>query len=106
MEWAELPFGRQTLHHDWLLRYRGLQASLFVLSLGIELTHFLHPKTANGYPNWKNNSRKARRFRLLLMIGCVGKVRCSGGDDRPLLPFRAAKGADTVLAPRLPCRSH
>ena len=44
MEWAELPFGRQTLHHDWLLPYRGLQASLFVLSLGIELTHFLHPK--------------------------------------------------------------
>src|SRR6516164_7402522 len=43
-EWAELPFGRQTLHHDWLLPYRGLQASLFVLSLGIELTHFLHPK--------------------------------------------------------------
>src|SRR5262249_32256042 len=30
--------------HDWPLVYRGLQTSLFVRSLGIELTHFLHPK--------------------------------------------------------------
>ena len=38
-EWAELPLGRQTLHHDWLSDYRGLQTPLFILSLGIELAH-------------------------------------------------------------------
>jgi hypothetical protein len=38
-EWAELPLGRQTLHHDWLPDYRGLQTPLFTLSLGIELAH-------------------------------------------------------------------
>ena len=27
-EWAELPLGRQTLHHDWLSGYRGLQTPL------------------------------------------------------------------------------
>jgi hypothetical protein len=31
--------GRQTLHHDWLSDYRGLQTPLFILSLGIELAH-------------------------------------------------------------------
>ena len=39
-EWAELPLGRQTLHHDWLSGYRGLQKPLFILSLGIELANF------------------------------------------------------------------
>jgi hypothetical protein len=38
-EWAELPLGRQTPHHDWLSGYRGLQTPLFILSLGIELAH-------------------------------------------------------------------
>jgi hypothetical protein len=38
-EWAELPLGRQTLHHDWLSDYRGLQTPLFILSLGIKLAH-------------------------------------------------------------------
>jgi len=38
-EWAELPLGGQTLHHDWLSDYRGLQTPLFIRSLGIELAH-------------------------------------------------------------------
>jgi hypothetical protein len=38
-EWAELPIGRQTLHHDWVSGYRGLQTPLFIRSLGIELAH-------------------------------------------------------------------
>jgi hypothetical protein len=38
-EWAELPLARQTLHHDRLSDYRGLQTPLFILSLGIELAH-------------------------------------------------------------------
>jgi hypothetical protein len=42
-EWVELPIGRQTLHHDWVSGYRGLQTPLFFRSLGIELAHFLNP---------------------------------------------------------------
>jgi hypothetical protein len=42
-EWAELPIGRQTLHHDWMSRYRGLQTPLFIRSLGIKLAHSLNP---------------------------------------------------------------
>jgi hypothetical protein len=38
-EWAELPLGRQTLHHDWPSGYRRLQKPPFILSLGIELAH-------------------------------------------------------------------
>jgi hypothetical protein len=71
MEWAELPFGRQTLHHDWLLPYRGLQASLSVLSLGIELAHFLDPNCQRL--SELENRIQAGRFHLLLIIGCVGK---------------------------------
>jgi len=57
-EGGHLSLSRQTYHHDWLSAYRGLQTSLFVLSLGIELTHFLRPKPPTVYPNWRTGFRQ------------------------------------------------
>jgi hypothetical protein len=47
-EWAELPLSRQTHHHNRLPPYRGLQTPLFVLALGKELAHYLHPELSDG----------------------------------------------------------
>jgi hypothetical protein len=31
-EWAELPIGRQTLHHDWMSGYRDIRRASSLLS--------------------------------------------------------------------------
>jgi hypothetical protein len=81
-EWAELPLGRQTLHHDWLSDYRGLQTPLFIPRTG----SFLQPKCQrlkphaapeknekSGLSETRSTMQSGSLFRLL-MIGCVGEV--------------------------------
>src|SRR6516164_7423575 len=68
-EWAELPLGRQTLHHDWLSGYRGLQTPLFILSLGIELAHsFNLSVSGDGEPQWSERKGESRWTQTLCVF--------------------------------------
>ena len=102
-EWAELPFGRQTLHHDWLLPYRGLQASLFVLSLGIELTHFLHPKLPTVIRIGEQDSGRAvppppdDRVCWQTMVLGHSREPPSGGAERCVATRRKADGCKALF---------
>jgi hypothetical protein len=69
-EWAELPLGHQTLHHDWLSGYRGLQKPLFILSLGIELAHSFNLNGATSSKLFQAQQPLGRSLRVRSSLRC------------------------------------
>src|SRR6266568_7996950 len=87
-EWAELPLGRQTLHHDWLSGYRGLQKPLFILSLGIELAHSFN-LTPAAQPRSLSEATNFVQPRACTLLGIffVAKLRFISIASRLLQSF-------------------